>query len=73
MGMDSLTLASLALFPAIMLSCVASLLAGRVYDRHGARVLLPVGFLLIGVFAALVSVFISTGSVLVILLLYPSP
>ncbi len=32
--------------------------------------LLPVGFLLIGVFAALVSVFISTGSVLVIALLY---
>ena len=69
MGMDSLV-ASLALFPAIMLSCVASPLAGRVYDRHGARVLLPVGFLLIGVFAALVSVFISTGSVLVIALLY---
>ncbi|MSA61173.1 MFS transporter [Gordonibacter pamelaeae] len=69
LGMDSLV-ASLALFPAIMLSCVASLLAGRVYDRHGARVLLPVGFLLIGVFAALVSVFISTGSVLVIALLY---
>ena len=69
LGMDSLV-ASLALFPAIMLSCVASPLAGRVYDRHGARVLLPVGFLLIGVFAALVSVFISTGSVLVIALLY---
>ena len=69
LGMDSLV-ASLALFPAIMLSCVASPLAGRVYDRHEARVLLPVGFLLIGVFAALVSVFISTGSVLVIALLY---
>ena len=69
LGMDPLV-ASLALFPAIMLSCVASPLAGRVYDRHGARVLLPVGFLLIGVFAALVSVFISTGSVLVIALLY---
>ena len=69
LGMDSLV-TSLALFPAIMLSCVASPLAGRVYDRHGARVLLPVGFLLIGVFAALVSVFISTGSVLVIALLY---
>lgn len=69
LGMDSLV-ASLALFPAIMLSCAASPLAGRVYDRHGARVLLPVGFLLIGVFAALVSVFISTGSVLVIALLY---
>ena len=69
LGMDSLV-ASLALFPAIMLSCVASPLAGRIYDKHGARVLLPVGFLLIGVFAALVSLFISTGSVLLIALLY---
>ncbi|WP_197702161.1 MFS transporter [Gordonibacter urolithinfaciens] len=69
LGMDSLV-ASLALFPAIMLSCAASPLAGRIYDKHGARVLLPVGFLLIGVFAALVSLFISTGSVLLIALLY---
>ena len=69
LGMDSL-MASLALFPAILLSCAASPFAGRMYDRHGARVLLPVGFLLIGVFAVAVSVFISTGSIVAIALLY---
>lgn len=69
LGLDSLV-ASLTLFPAILLSCVASPFAGRIYDRHGARVLLPLGFALIGVFAALVSLFISTGSVVAIALLY---
>ena len=40
--------ASMTLFPAILLSCVISPLAGRIYDKHGAGILLPLGFLLIG-------------------------
>lgn len=49
LGTPSLV-ASLVLFPAILMSCFASPVAGRIYDKHGAGVLLPVGFLLIAVF-----------------------
>lgn len=42
--------ASLTLFPAILLSCVVSPVAGRIYDRHGAKMLLPLGFALICIF-----------------------
>ena len=41
--------ASMVLFPAILLSCVISPLAGRIYDRRGGKVLLPLGFACIGV------------------------
>lgn len=40
--------ASMVLFPAILLSCVIAPLAGRIYDKKGGRVLLPLGFLCIG-------------------------
>ena len=43
--------ASLILFPAILCSCVASPIAGRIYDRHGAGVLLPLGFACIAVYS----------------------
>lgn len=69
LGMDSLV-ASLALFPAILLSCVVSPLAGRVYDKRGAKVLLPVGFAFVCVFAALVALLTPRGSVPVIAVLY---
>jgi DHA2 family lincomycin resistance protein-like MFS transporter len=62
--------ASLTLFPAIALCCVVSPWAGRVYDRHGGRVLLPVGFVLVGVFALLLALFINSSSVVVLALLY---
>jgi DHA2 family lincomycin resistance protein-like MFS transporter len=62
--------ASLTLFPAIALCCVVSPLAGRIYDRHGAGVLLPLGFVLIAVFAVLLSLFITGGSIVVLALLY---
>lgn len=62
--------ASLALFPAILLSCVISPVAGRVYDRHGARVLLPLGFALVTVFSLAVSFVIATGSIIAIAILY---
>lgn len=62
--------AALTLFPAIVLSAVVAPLAGRFYDRHGPRLLLSVGFAVIAAFTALVAVFIPTGSLLVVALLY---
>lgn len=69
LGVGSLT-ASIALFPAILLSCVISPVAGRIYDGHGAKALLPLGFALIAVFSVAVSLVIATGSILAIALLY---
>lgn len=39
--------ASLTLFLAILCSCVASPIAGRIYDKRGAGMLLPMGFVCI--------------------------
>lgn len=62
--------ASLILFPAILCSCAVSPMAGRIYDRQGPGVILPLGFACITVFSALVSVFIATASPVVLALLY---
>ncbi|MCI8468657.1 MAG: MFS transporter [Eggerthellaceae bacterium] len=62
--------ASLTLFPAILCSCVASPLAGRVYDKHGPGVLLPLGFACIAVFSVLTAVLIATASPVVLALVY---
>ncbi len=62
--------ASLTLFPAILCSCVASPLAGRVYDKHGASILLPVGFACIAVFSVLTAVFIATASPVLLAVIY---
>ena len=43
--------AALTLLPACVLSCVLAPLAGKVYDRAGLRVMLPVGLGLMAVFA----------------------
>jgi DHA2 family lincomycin resistance protein-like MFS transporter len=69
LGISPLT-ASLMLFPAIIVSCILSPVAGRIYDRHGAGVLLPLGFILIAVFAATLSYFIRTGEAALIAVLY---
>ena len=69
LGMPSMT-ASLALFPAILMSCFISPVAGRIYDRHGAGILLPLGFLLIAVFVAAVSFVIATGNVVLLAICY---
>lgn len=45
--------ASLVLFPAILLAVVFGPVAGQVYDRRGAKVLLPVGMALMAVFSLL--------------------
>ena len=62
--------ASLTLFPAILCSCAASPLAGRVYDKHGPGMLLPVGFGCIAVFSVLTALFIATASPAVLAIIY---
>lgn len=69
LGTPSLV-ASLALFPAILCSCIVSPVAGRVYDRHGPGVLLPLGFACIAVFSVLTGLLIATASVVVLALIY---
>lgn len=55
---ETTLISSLALFPAILLSCVVAPIAGRIFDKQGVKGLLPVGFALMMVFIVLVSVFI---------------
>lgn len=62
--------ASLTLFPAILLSCVVSPVAGKVYDRKGAKVLLPLGFALICVFTLALTFGKDMDSLVVMALLY---
>lgn len=62
--------ASLTLFPAILCSCVASPIAGRVYDKYGPGVLLPVGFICIAVFSVLTAAFIATASPVLLAIIY---
>lgn len=62
--------ASLTLFPAILCSCVVSPLAGRIYDKHGAGVLLPAGFACIAVFSVATALLIATASPVVLALVY---
>ena len=62
--------ASLTLFPAILCSCAASPLAGRVYDKHGPGMLLPVGFGCIAAFSVLTALFIVTASPVVLAIIY---
>lgn len=69
LGTPSLT-ASLILFPAILCSCVISPIAGRVYDKHGPGMILPLGFACIAIFSILTSVFIATASPVVLALIY---
>lgn len=63
-------IASLILFPAILCSCIASPVAGRIYDAHGPGVLLPAGFACIAAFSVLTAAFISTAVPVVLALLY---
>jgi DHA2 family lincomycin resistance protein-like MFS transporter len=68
-GVSALT-ASLTLFPAIGLSCFIAPIAGHLSDKHGTRLMLPLGFILVCIFAVLLTLFISTGSVWILALLY---
>lgn len=62
--------ASLTLFPAILCSCVVSPVAGRVFDKHGPGVLLPLGFACMAVFSVLTGIFIATANPIVLALIY---
>ncbi len=62
--------ASLILFPAILCSCVASPLAGRIYDKRGPGLLLPLGFACIAVFSVLTALFIATANPVLLALIY---
>ena len=62
--------ASLILFPAILCSCVISPLAGRIYDKQGPGILLPLGFLCITIFSVLTAAFIATASPVLLAILY---
>lgn len=62
--------ASLILFPAILCSCAVSPLAGRIYDKHGAGILLPAGFACIAIFSVATALLIATASPIVLALVY---
>jgi DHA2 family lincomycin resistance protein-like MFS transporter len=62
--------ASLTLFPAIVLAAVIAPIAGRIYDKHGMRVIVPLGFVLIAAFIIILSLCVGTGSLILMALLY---
>ncbi|MCI9638595.1 MFS transporter [Anaerovoracaceae bacterium 41-7] len=63
--------ASMVLFPAICLSCVIAPIAGQIYDKKGGKVLLPLGFLCIGVCTAALSLVHTESSILLAILYIP--
>lgn len=69
MGVSAFS-ASLTLFPAILLSCVISPLAGKIYDKKGPGVLLPLGFVLLGAFSLGLMYGKDTGSLILLAVLY---
>ncbi|QNK40010.1 MFS transporter [Caproicibacter fermentans] len=69
MGASSLG-ASLTLFPAIMLSCIIAPIAGKVFDKHGAGVLLPLGFAMICLFTIALAFLHTSGSFVILAVLY---
>jgi MFS transporter, DHA2 family, lincomycin resistance protein len=62
--------ASLTLAPGILLTVVMGPVAGRLFDRHGGRWSIPLGFLIMAVFVALVGVAAGYSSILLFGLLY---
>lgn len=66
----SALISSLVLFPAIFLSCIVAPFAGKIYDKHGTRFLLPVGMAMMAVFAVLLAFFISSPSIVLLAVLY---
>ncbi len=62
--------ASLALAPGILLTVVMGPVAGRLFDRHGGRWSIPLGFLIMAVFVTLVGVAAGYSSILLFALLY---
>ena len=63
-------LASLTLFPAIICACVFAPIAGKIYDKNGAKVILPLGFTIMFIFILLIALFRDSNSLLLIGLLF---
>src|SRR5690625_3927547 len=61
---------SLTLAPGILLTVVMGPIAGRLFDRHGGRWSLPLGFLVMAVFVTLVGVAAGYTSILLFAVLY---
>ncbi|TRW46756.1 MFS transporter [Georgenia yuyongxinii] len=68
-GQDPLG-ASLILAPGILMTVVLGPIAGRLFDRHGGRVMIPAGFAIMAAFALLVGVAAGHESVLLFGALY---
>ncbi len=62
--------ASLLLAPGILLTVVLGPVAGRLFDRHGGRVMIPAGFAIMALFALLVGAAAGHESVLLFGALY---
>ena len=69
MGMSSLE-ASLTLFPSIVVSCILAPIAGKIYDKKGGSLIVPLGYLLVFIFILLLGLTINLNSLLLIALLY---
>lgn len=67
---ETTLISSLALFPAVLLSCVMAPIAGRIFDKRGVKGLLPTGFALMTVFIVLVAIFAQSLEWYFIALLY---
>ena len=64
--------ASLVLFPAILLAVVFGPVAGKIYDAKGAKLILPLGMLLMAVFALAASWAMGQDTLWIITVLYMS-
>lgn len=62
--------AALTLVPAIILSCVAAPIGGKVYDKQGAKNILPIGFVLICMFTLALAFCKDTNSFVLLAILY---
>ncbi|MDR3308115.1 MAG: MFS transporter, partial [Coriobacteriales bacterium] len=62
--------ASFVLFPAIILAVVVAPIAGRIYDKHGVKLLLPLGFAMTAIAVVLLSFCIRTESLILMAFLY---
>lgn len=62
--------ASLTLAPGILLSVAMGPVAGRLFDRHGGRVMIPLGYLIMAAFVLLTGIAAGTDSVMWFGILY---
>ena len=62
--------ASLALAPGILLTVVMGPIAGKLFDRHGGRWSMPLGFLVMAIFVTLVGVAAGYDSIVLFAVLY---